>query len=130
MVGIVILGHGHVAEGLRDTTFMIAGPQPQVAAVPFDADVELEVYKQGVFKAAESVDTGDGVLFTADLKGGTPCNVAALLSYEKSWRVVSGANVPMLVTIALSRDGLDVAALAELARSSGIEGVEEVRMEL
>lgn len=130
MVGIVILGHGHIGQGLLDTTTMIVGPQPNLVTVPFEAEVELEAYRRGVLEAALSVDSGDGVLFVAELKGGTPCNVAVLTSHERGWRVVSGANVPMLVAVLLAREGLDLATLAKLARTSGIEGVEEVRLEV
>lgn len=130
MVGIVILGHGQVAPALLATGEMIVGPQEQLTAVSFEADVDLDVYRKNVAEAAQKVDTGDGVLFLADLKGGTPCNTAVMIAYEKNYRVVSGVNVPMLVALALSRQGLDMDALTEVAKGAGIEGVEDVRLEV
>ncbi len=130
MVGIVVLGHGRVAPALLDTGEMIVGPQEQLTAVPFEADMDLDAYRDGVAAAAEKVNTGEGVIFLADLKGGTPCNTAAMIAYEKNYRVVSGVNVPMLVALALSRQGMDMDSLAEVARGAGVEGVEEVRIEV
>ena len=130
MVGIVVLGHGRVAPALLDTSEMIVGPQEQLTAVPFDADVDLDVYRESVLQAALRVNSGEGVIFLADLKGGTPCNTAVMIGYEKNYRVVSGVNVPMLVALALSRQGMDMDALTEIAKASGIEGVEDVRIEV
>lgn len=130
MVGIVILGHGTMAEGLLSTCNLVIGPQKNLTGVVFKGEEQVEDYRRTVAEAAESVDDGDGVLFVADLKGGTPCNTAAIISYQKGYRVVSGVNVPMLVAVLLSREGMDLEALTELAKASAVEGVEEVKLEL
>ncbi len=129
MVGIVVLGHGTVGKSLVDTAQLIVGPQDKVIAVPFDMGVELDKYRQSVYDAMVQVDSGEGVLFLTDLKGGTPCNVALLIAHERHCQVVTGVNIPMLVTVLLSREGMDVRSLAELAKAAGLEGVEVVQLE-
>jgi len=128
LAGIVLLGHGEFAKGLLDTSEMVAGPQEKVVAVPLSADISLSEYRERVEEACGRVDSGAGVLLLVDLKGGTPSNVAVLISHDRGYRVISGANVPMLVAVLLSRESLDLSALAELARSSGAEGVEQLRL--
>ncbi|MEA4884865.1 MAG: PTS sugar transporter subunit IIA [Clostridia bacterium] len=128
MVGIVVLCHGRMAEALLETAEMIVGPHAQVASVPFTADMSLEDYRDSVAMASETVDCGDGALFLADLQGGTPCNVAALASTMRNSRVVTGVNVPMLVTVLLSREGVDIDDLSGLACGAGIEGIQAVNL--
>lgn len=130
MVGIVVLGHGHMAKGLVDTAEMIAGPQKQVASVSFTGDIDTSDYKDQVIACAGQVDSGEGVLFLVDLQGGTPCNMALLLSAESNSLVVTGVNIPMLVTVVLSRAGQDLEALAEMARQAGIEGIQNVKLQM
>ncbi|HHT89662.1 MAG: PTS sugar transporter subunit IIA [Bacillota bacterium] len=130
MIGIVVLAHGTVAEGLVETTEMIVGEQAQLTAVPFDGKIDVADYRDQVVAAASKVDGGEGILFLVDLQGGTPCNVAAYLSAASKARVVSGVNVPMLVTVVLSRAGLALEPLARMARDAGIEGIQDVKLEM
>ncbi len=129
MVGIVLLCHGPMADGILKTAEMIVGPRSQVASVPFAAQTSLDEYRDSVVETADAVDVGDGILFLADLQGGTPCNVALLVSTSRDSRVVTGVNVPMLVSVLLSREGLGIDDLSNLACGAGIEGIQAVRLD-
>lgn len=130
MIGIVVVGHGRFAEQLVATTQMIVGDLQQVAAVPFEDNSPLEDYHRAVQSAANAVDSGSGVVLLADLFGGTPSNVAAVVSHDKGYQVVAGTNLPMLVTVVLSRDGLTPDQLVETALVSGHEGIQQVKLDL
>lgn len=153
MIGVVVLCHGLLAQALADTAQMIVGPQPLLAAVPFTADMRLDDYQASVsaaLKAAAGDGGGDAVLVLADLAGGTPCNVGLVLAGAVGARngngageiaVVSGVNVPMLVTVLLGRgssgpssgsgsySGPGLAELKTLAQSAGVEGIQAIDME-
>ena len=64
MIGIVVLAHGTVAEGLVETTEMIVGEQAQLTAVPFDGKIDVADYRDQVVAAASKVDGGEGILFS------------------------------------------------------------------
>lgn len=109
MLGIVLISHGEMANGMLNTAGMFFGETElrQVATVslfpadsPEDFDVKLA-------EAIENVDSGDGVIILADLLGGTPCNRSAYKLSEKV-QVITGMNLPIFVELLGLRMGGDV----------------------
>jgi len=68
--------------------------------------------------AADSVDTGDGVVVVTDLFGGSPSNLSLLACHARNRSILYGANLPMLVKLAKSRK-LSVADAVTLAKDAG-----------
>ena len=108
MVGIVLISHGEMANGMLNSAGMFFGETElqQVATVsllpadsPEDFDVKLT-------DAIASVDTGDGVVILCDLLGGTPCNRAAYKASEKV-QVITGMNLSMFMELLGSRSFMD-----------------------
>ena len=67
---------------------------------------------------------GQETLILIDLFGGTPYNVAARQVLKKNVECVTGANLPMLLELMMSRDD---GSLAELAASIAQAGQESVK---
>jgi PTS system ascorbate-specific IIA component len=64
----------------------------------------------------------DGVLILSDVFGATPCNVAQKLNDGIGTRLVSGANLPMLLrSVCYRHESLE--ALATRAQSGGTQGI-------
>ena len=53
--------------------------------------------------AADSVDTGDGVVIVTDMFGGSPTNLSLRACSPENRRILYGANLPMLIKLAKSR---------------------------
>jgi PTS system mannose-specific IIA component len=51
------------------------------------------------------VDDGDGVVILTDILGGTPTNLSLSFLENKNVVVVTGVNMPMLLTLASYRRG-------------------------
>lgn len=103
MLGLLITGHGHFATGLNSSLELIAGAQPNVALVDFEADHSIETLKENLTKAFDSLKDCDGVLVLSDLPGGSPFKTAVELKYERldqPIEVISGTNLPLLVASA------------------------------
>ena len=103
MLGLLVTGHGHFATGLNSSLELIAGAQPNVALVDFEADHSIEVLKDNLTKALDSLKEYDGVLVLSDLPGGSPFKTAVELKYERldqPIEVISGTNLPLLVASA------------------------------
>ena len=67
--------------------------------------------------AADSVDTGDGVVIVTDMFGGSPTNLSLRACSPDNRRILYGANLPMLIKLAKSRgasvpDAVDAAIVA------------------
>lgn len=117
-VGIVIVAHGALADALLATLQYIVGDLPRVRTVSFGATYDLADKTDEIIAAADSVDAGTGVIVVTDLYGGTPSNLSMRACQQSDRRILSGANVPMLVTLAKSRH-LTAAEAAAAAMESG-----------
>lgn len=125
MVGIIVTGHGNFATGLLSSLKLIAGEQKEVVAVDFLEGEGSNDIKSNIRKVLESFKFKE-VLILADLAGGSPFNMASLLSQEvieKDINVVSGANLPMLLEVALANSELNCNELLNIAKNSAIDGV-------
>ena len=65
---------------------------------------------------------GNGVLILTDMFGGTPTNLSLSLLSIEDVEVVTGVNLPMILRAASQRT-INISALAEEARQSGIQGI-------
>ena len=100
MLGLLVTGHGHFATGLNSSLELIAGAQPNVALVDFEADHSIEVLKENLTKALDSLKEYDGVLVLSDLPGGSPFKTAVELKFERpdqAIEVIAGTNLPLLI---------------------------------
>lgn len=125
-IAVVITTHGHAAKALLATAEMIIGAQDNVACVDFVPGENGEVLAGKMRAAADSLDTASGVLMLVDLWGGTPFNSASSIAQtHENLEVVTGVNVPMLVSVLMERE--EAASLAELAALAVNEGADGVR---
>lgn len=100
MLGLLVTGHGYFATGLNSSLELIAGAQPNVALVDFEADHSIEVLKDNLTKALDSLKEYDGVLVLSDLPGGAPFKTAVELKFERpdqAIEVIAGTNLPLLI---------------------------------
>ena len=100
MLGLLVTGHGHFATGLGSSLELIAGAQPNVALVNFEADHSIEVLKENLNKAFDSLKEYDGVLVLSDLPGGSPFKTAVECKFERpdqAIEVIAGTNLPLLI---------------------------------
>lgn len=105
MIGIVICAHGVFSDGLHSSLQLIAGKQENLEIVNFEESSNTEELKEALEKALNKVEKGSGSVVFTDIPGGTPYNQAALLSAaNRKIRVVSGTNLPCLLTACFSRE--------------------------
>ena len=128
MIGIVVMSHGGLAEGLVSASEVIMGPAEQVCTLSLRREGNVDELSREFDRALAEVDTGDGALVLCDLFGGSPCNVASLgLRTAHNYQLVSGASLPMLIEAINSRDeGLDAHALAQRCIEAAHGGIRHV----
>jgi PTS system mannose-specific IIA component len=119
MIGILIVSHGRLADALISSVQSLVGNLPRVSGVSiWPKDREKEIKNKIQHKIAE-VDDGDGVVILTDIFGGTPTNASFSLSRKEKVQVVTGVNMPMLLTLSSYRQGKSLEEIAELAKKSG-----------
>ncbi|WP_134724577.1 PTS sugar transporter subunit IIA [Paracoccus luteus] len=118
MIGIVIVAHGGLAREYLAAVEHVVGPQSGIRAVAIEEDHDRCAKQTEICDAANAVDTGQGVVLVTDLFGGSPSNLSLPACMPRQRRIIYGANLPMLVKLAKSRN-LGVAEAAELAAEAG-----------
>ena len=118
MIGIVIVAHGGLAGEYLRAVEHVVGPQSGVRAIAIESDHDRTDKEIEICQAADEVDTGGGVVVVTDLFGGSPSNLSLLACRPKNRRILYGANLPMLLKLAKSRQ-LDVTDAVRLALDAG-----------
>ncbi|MBK6765800.1 MAG: hypothetical protein IPG71_05560 [bacterium] len=120
MIRGVLVTHGSLGQSLHDAAFSVLGPQEGVTVVS-NSGLSLEQIQENV----RNVMTGDSTLIMVDLCGGSPfmacCSLTGLTAH---YAVVSGINLPMLLSFFTKRDQLTLAELAETVARDAVRGIQ------
>ena len=110
----MIVAHGGLAREYLAAVEHVVGPQGGIRAVTIEEDHDRVAKQMEIARAADEVDSGDGVVIVTDLFGGSPSNLSMPACVAGKRRILYGANLPMLVKLAKLRH-LDVGTAAEAA---------------
>jgi len=126
MIGICVVTHGNLAEGLRDSSELIIGEQTQFETVCLRHGDDFEAFKESVFTSVQHVNQNDGVLVFVDLFGASPYN-SVLFNYPNfeanaiDVRMISGVNLPMILESCENREHLNLDELFNKVIHTGKE---------
>jgi PTS system mannose-specific IIA component len=96
----------------------VVGPQTAMRAIAIEDDHDRGAKQLEICQAADDVDQGSGVIVVTDMFGGSPSNLSLMACVERNRRIVYGANLPMLIKLAKSRE-LPVADAVATALEAG-----------
>jgi PTS system mannose-specific IIA component len=119
MVGIVVVGHGRLAEEMVRTLEGVFGHIDALEAVVNDPGDLRERVRLRIEDAVRRVDRGRGVLILTDMLGDTETNQSLAIARISGAEVVAGVNMPMLIKLETARKKMDARALAGLLRRYG-----------
>ena len=84
MIGIVIVAHGGLAGEYLAAMEHVVGHQAGVVAIATRPEDDRSAKQAEICDAADSVDTGAGVVIVTDIFGGSPSNLSLLIKLAKS----------------------------------------------
>lgn len=113
MIGVVVVTHGQLATELLNAAEMIVGDLPQFTAVSIGWHEETNDAREAIAQAIAHVHQGHGVLIVTDMFGGTPSKLSMTFLGQDDVEVITGVNLPMLITLAGRNEQ---ASLLEVAR--------------
>jgi len=119
MVGILVVSHGGLADALIASVQSLVGNLQRTRGVSiWPKDQEKEV-KDRIQKKMAEVNDGEGVVILTDILGGTPTNLSLSCFENEKVEVVTGVNLPMLLTLSSYRKGKSLEEIGRLAKKSG-----------
>jgi PTS system mannose-specific IIA component len=123
MIGILIIAHDSLAEGLaRAVTHVLGSRPPQFEVLSVAATDDPHALLPAARELIRQLDTGSGVMIFSDIYGATPCNLAGRLLKPGRVEGIAGVNLPMLVR-AFTYRTRDLETMVKRAVSGGCEGV-------
>lgn len=114
----MIVAHGGLASEYLAAVEHVVGRQQGMLAISTAAELDRDAKKNEICEAADTVDTGQGVVVVVDMFGGSPANLSLPACCKNDRRILYGANLPMLVKLAKSRH-LPVERATEMALTAG-----------
>ena len=119
MVGILIVSHGDLSEAFISSIQSLVGGLQKIRGVSiWPKDREKEVGGRLQKKMAE-VNEGDGVVILTDVLGGTPTHLTLSFLADEKVEIVTGVNLPMLLTLLSYRKGRSLKEISKLVKKSG-----------
>ena len=122
LVQIIVASHGELARALVSTAELIAGVQTDVRYLSLMPGDDVQAFQSHL---EEIIGPERPALILVDMLGGTPWNVAlAVTAQNPRVRVVSGANLPILLEVAFSHQKMSIDQLAALAQETGAQSAQ------
>ena len=119
MVGILIVSHGKLAEALISSVQFLLGSLQKIRGVSIWPKDKGKEVRDRIQREIKEVDDGDGVVILTDVLGGTPTNLSISFLEKEKVEVVTGVNMPMLLTLSSYRKGRSLREIGKLVKKSG-----------
>ncbi|OCG45328.1 hypothetical protein A9G35_06780 [Gilliamella sp. Choc5-1] len=130
MIGVLLISHGNMAAGMKDSVTMIVGEQDKFETLSLNPGQDINQLKTDLFNCSKSLDSGKGVLIFVDLYGASPYN--ASMKCVPQWRelgmdvrVITGMSLPMVINAVCNRDSLSVQELAKESLEAGHDNIQD-----
>lgn len=120
---ILIASHGHLASGVQSSLEILTGMGNKVTVI--DAYVDDHDYVPDIRKFIDELDGQTGIIFT-DLFGGSVNQKVMLeVADHENVFVITGTNLPIVLSVVLEGEEITKAKLEELIAASQVQLVEE-----
>ncbi len=124
MIGIVIVTHGQLGDSLIDAAEFILGGKPEaMESVSIDLNEKADILRLKIAEAINRVKTKEGVLVLTDMFGGTPSNLSYSFLEEGRVEVLSGVNLPILLTAVNTRKNTELSNLGQNLEAFGKKSI-------
>jgi PTS system mannose-specific IIA component len=127
MIGAVIITHSGIGRELITTAEHLVGEIDGIVAVTVHSEMNAFEARKAISQAIKQVDQGDGVLLLTDLLGGFPCNIAFSFLNNDKVDVLTGVNLPMILTFWSKRPNSALPETAKTIQRSGMRSISRAR---
>jgi PTS system mannose-specific IIA component len=119
VIGIVVITHGNFGEGILESAQHIMKCEGNCLAINLTGKRDLHDLRERIRARLSEIDTSDGALFLIDAMGGSPYNATLPFLVEGRLEVVTGVNLPMLLSALTNRTRMNVNDLARKVVDDG-----------
>lgn len=123
---LVVAAHGTLAESLIASARMVTGyAGDDIFALNMTPDKDMNAL---IAEAIELIgrDPNGEYMILADLFGASPCNSCLAAFRNTSYRMVTGANMPLLIQAMLMKDGMELEELWKDLAETGRDAIRDI----
>ncbi len=118
---VYILNHGKFGEELIKSAELITGKVDRIKAFSLLPGMSIEEFYANV---QSNIEQDSPKIILCDIYGGTPSNVAMMLSRKFGFDILCGINLAMLIELVLSRaNGNDIDEVISKAREAASQSI-------
>ncbi len=127
MIGAVIVAHSSIGKELIAAAEYLVGKIEGITAVSINCETNAFDARKTISESMKQVDQGNGVLLMTDLFGGSPANIAFSFLNNEKVEVITGVNLPMVLTFWNKRANTTLQDIAKYIQLSGTRGIARAR---
>ncbi|MBW2095337.1 MAG: PTS sugar transporter subunit IIA [Deltaproteobacteria bacterium] len=119
MIGLLIISHCELGNELLKAAELIMGRLENADAIAITQTSGSQEMIDSISEKIETMNEGEGVLILTDMFGGTPSNLSLSFLGDEKVEVLTGVNLPMVISAAQDRHHFALGDLGERAKEAG-----------
>ena len=127
MIGAIIVTHALVGKELITAAEYLVGKIRGIEAVSMDSQLNAVETKETIIRAMGKVNQGEGTLLLTDLSEGLAADIAFSFLVQEKVEVITGANLPMVLTFWNKRETHTLREVAKAVQLSGLRSISRAR---
>lgn len=117
----LLITHGKLAEGLLDSAKMLIGELNNVDYISFDEKMGIDELELSIRNYVQE-NKSDEILIFTDILGGTPFNVATLVTSEfNNITIIYGLNLPIFIECYINKDSYNLKDIKNFISTNAIQ---------
>lgn len=130
---VLLISHGQMAAGLKDSLAMLAGNREDVLAFGLENGSNVEAFKNTLKEGLAHIKPEDELIILGDLIGGSPLSTTLSAVDEMDLMdnsvVIGGMNLPLGLTCILMKDNMDIHSLVPLVLQEATGSLKQFSLE-
>ena len=123
MIGLLIISHCELGKELLRAAELIMGRLENADSIAITQTSGSREMIGTISEKINIMNEGDGILILTDMFGGTPSNLSLSFLGDEKVEVLTGVNLPMLISAAQDRRQFSLSDLGERAKEAGTKGI-------
>lgn len=119
MIGLLIISHCDLGREFLKAAELIMGSLENADAIAITQTSNSQEMLDAISEKIKALNKGEGVLILTDMFGGTPSNLSLSFLDDDLVEVLTGVNLPMVISVAQDRERLSLDELGEKAKEAG-----------
>ncbi len=124
MINGLIVGHCDIGESILRVLYSISGCSEHISYISNEGFSTKEMADK--IKDTISTNENDGVIIFVDVYGGS-CWRAAMIAKTQKSHIITGVNIPMLLSFINKRELFPFNELAEILEKDGKRGINMIK---